>query len=219
MVGHERLMNAYDVVLAAVQQGVPGALVECGVYKGGSAALMAMAAPEKTIWLFDSFSGLPEPGLEDGAVARSYAGGRSGGALEPIDRCVAPLEVVKELFFERLKIDPGRVEIREGWFQNTLPAARNELGPVCVLRLDGDWYESTKVCLESLYDLVVAGGVVIIDDYGYWEGCRRAVDEFLASRALDVTLVWVDDSAVWWRVPLPARPVGASASPARFQEK
>ena len=76
-----------------------------------------------------------------------------------------------------------------------------------MLRLDGDWYESTRVCLEHLHDLVVPGGFVIIDDYGYWEGCRRAVDEFLASRRPDfkVTVIPVDACAVWWQAPVPKR--------------
>ncbi|HUP59862.1 MAG TPA: TylF/MycF/NovP-related O-methyltransferase [Thermoanaerobaculia bacterium] len=94
-----------------------------------------------------------------------------------------------------------RVEIRKGWFQDTLPSAKHEIGSIAVLRLDGDWYESTRVCLDNLYDLVAPGGYVIIDDYNYWEGCKRAVDEFLAARGLGVALVAVGDSAVWWEVP------------------
>jgi hypothetical protein len=94
-----------------------------------------------------------------------------------------------------------RIHIRQGWFQETLPVAKHEIGPIAVLRLDGDWYDSTKVCLENLYDLVTVGGFVLIDDYGYWEGCRRAVDEFLASRKLEVALNAVDDSGVWFEVP------------------
>jgi O-methyltransferase len=202
MVGFERLMNAYDVVKRAEKKQLSGAIVECGVYKGGSAAVMTMAAsaPRKT-WLFDSFEGLPEPTAEDGEMAVEYSGHRTGGALEPIGQCVGPLDVVKELFFGKLAIDPSRIEIRQGWFQDTLPNACKEIGPIAVLRLDGDWYDSTKVCLDHLYDLVVAGGFVIIDDYGYWEGCRRAVDEFLAARGLDVRLVTIDDSGVWFEKP------------------
>lgn len=202
MVGYERLMNAYDVVQHAERKGLPGAIVECGVFKGGSAAVMTMAAsPVRKVWLFDSFEGLPEPTAEDGPMAVEYSGHRVGGALEPIGQCVGPLDIVKELFFEKLGVDVSRVVIRQGWFQETLPLARHEIGPIAVLRLDGDWYDSTKVCLENLYDLVVPGGFVIIDDYGYWEGCRRAVDEFLAARKLDIALVPVDDSGVWFEVP------------------
>jgi hypothetical protein len=219
MVGFRRLMNAYDLVVEADRRGVEGAIVECGVFKGGSAAVVAMAAPRRRVWLFDSFEGLPEPTVEDGAAALAYAGDRGSGALQPIDRCVGPLEVVEELFFERLGIDPSRVEIRKGWFQGTLPGASHEIGRIAVLRLDGDWYDSTKVCLEQLYDLVAAGGFVIIDDYGYWEGCRRAVDEFLASRGLEVELVPVDDSAVWWEVPAARASAGAAAPASAIQVK
>ena len=66
-----------------------------------------------------------------------------------------------------------------GWFQQTVPAVHELIGPIAILRLDGDWYASTKVCLEYLFKNVVKGGIVIIDDYGYYEGCRRAVDEFM----------------------------------------
>ena len=204
MVGFERLMNAYDLVRRAEEKGLRGAIVECGVYKGGSAAVMTMAASSRPdVWLFDSFEGLPEPTVEDGAMAVEYAGQRASGALEPIGQCVGPLDVVKELFFEKIGADPSRIHIRQGWFQETLPVARHEIGPIAVLRLDGDWYDSTRVCLENLYDLVIAGGFVLIDDYGYWEGCRRAVDEFFAARKLDVALNAVDDSGVWFEVPGP----------------
>jgi O-methyltransferase len=199
MVGFERLMNAYDVVKRAEAKALPGAIVECGVYKGGSAAVMTMAAsPARQVWLFDSFEGLPQPTAQDGDKAIEYSGERASGVLEPIGQCVGPLDVVRELFFGKLRIAPSRLHIRQGWFQETLPSARHEIGPIAVLRLDGDWYESTKVCLENLYDLVVPGGFVVIDDYGYWEGCKRAVDEFLASRNLDVDLIRVDDSGVWF---------------------
>jgi O-methyltransferase len=202
MVGFERLINAYDLVRRAEEQRLRGAIVECGVFKGGSAAVMTMASsPQRKVWLFDSFEGLPEPTEEDGAMAIEYSGDRATGALAPIGQCVGPLDVVKELFFEKLHVPPSRIEIRQGWFQDTLPIAKQEIGPIAVLRLDGDWYDSTKVCLDNLYDLVISGGFVIIDDYGYWEGCRRAVDEFLAARKLDVALNVVDDSGVWFTVP------------------
>jgi O-methyltransferase len=202
MVGFERLLNAYDLVKRAEAAQLPGAIVECGVYNGGSAAMMAMAASsQRKIWLFDSFEGLPEPGPRDGAKALLYSGERSSGALKPIDRCVGSLEVVRRLFLEELHMDSTRVMFRKGWFQETLPVARPEIGPIAVLRLDGDWYDSTLVCLEHLYDLVVTGGFVIIDDYGYWEGCRQAVDEFLSRRDLNVALIPIDDSGRWFAVP------------------
>jgi hypothetical protein len=202
MVAPPRLMNAWDLVKRVEAAGLPGAIVECGVFKGGTSGVMAAASSSaREIWLFDSFEGLPQPTEADGLKAHEYANGRSTGALSAIDQCVGPLASVQELFFDVLRVDPRRVQIRKGWFQETLPEARHEVGPIAVLRLDGDWYESTRVCLENLYDLVPSGGFVIIDDYGYWEGCRRAVDEFLAARQLKVELVAVDDTGVWWQVP------------------
>jgi O-methyltransferase len=203
MVGLRRLINAWDLVKRADAEDLRGAIVECGVFKGGSSGLMAAASPMRKIWLFDSFEGLPEPTVLDGAEACAFAGGRAMGVLRPIDQCVGTLDTVQELFFDVLHVERDRVEIRKGWFQETLPEACRDIGPIAVLRLDGDWYDSTRVCLEYLHDLVVPGGFVIIDDYGYWEGCRRAVDEFLAERRPSVApeTVAADASAIWWQVP------------------
>lgn len=191
MASYQRLCNAYDLARQAESQKLAGAFVECGVWRGGCIGLMAAVAKEfgsrRKIWLFDSFEGLPEPAVEDGLQAHTVAG-TSAGDLKPIKQCVGPLEIVKHLFFHKLKIDDRDAIFCKGWFQETLPLVKTDVGPIAVLRLDGDWYESTKICLDSLYDQVVPGGFVIIDDYGAWEGCRRAVDEFLKARQLQI--VW-----------------------------
>ena len=88
--------------------------------------------------------------------------------------------------------------VKQGWFQKTIPQSAKEIGALAVLRLDGDWYESTKICLEYLYDLVSENGSIIIDDYYHWEGCRKAVDEFLASRKVNATLIPIDEEAVYF---------------------
>lgn len=77
---------------------------------------------------------------------------------------------------------PDKVFYHKGWFQNTVPADKQNIKSIAILRLDGDWYDSTKVCIENLYDKVVPGGFVIFDDYGLYEGCKKAVDEFFESR-------------------------------------
>src|SRR5260221_2161325 len=103
MVGRARLISAWNLVKRAEVAGLPGAIVECGVYKGGSSGVMAAAASvARKIWLFDSFEGLPEPTAADGVKAREYADGRSTGALSAIDKCVGPLTSVHELFFDVL---------------------------------------------------------------------------------------------------------------------
>ena len=205
MVGLPRLLNAFDLARRVESSAMKGAIVECGVFKGGCVGLMAKVSADarsgRKIWLFDSFEGLPEPTALDGTRAEEYAAREASGKLVPIDRCVGLIETVEELLFEKLRLDRECIVLRKGWFQETLPVARTEVGEIALLRLDGDWYESTKVCLENLYDLVVQGGFVIIDDYGHWEGCRRATDEFLAGRGLTVRLERIDDMGVFFAKP------------------
>jgi O-methyltransferase len=86
-----------------------------------------------------------------------------------------------------------------GWFQDTVPAAAREIPKIAILRIDGDWYDSTKVCLEHLYDLVSPNGYVIIDDYNTFSGCHDAVDEFRASRHITSPIENVDDECVQFR--------------------
>lgn len=88
---------------------------------------------------------------------------------------------------------------RPGWFQSTLPASRKELGRIAILRVDADWYESTRCCLEELYDQLVVGGYLIIDDYGHFPGCRKAVDEFFEARGLRPRWVPIDYTGVYAR--------------------
>lgn len=222
MCTRERLANAWDLALEAGRRGLPGALVECGVFKGGCSAVMAAAAArsgvERTSWLFDSFEGLPEPTARDGEEATVFADGRAGGKLAAIDRNVASRRDVEELLFHKLGMAAERVRIVQGWFQDTLPARRAEIGPIAVLRLDADWYESTRCCLDALYDAVVPGGYVILDDYGRWEGCRRAWDEFATERGLALELRWVDSAGVWLEKPGgPRRNVTAAGGPRQSQ--
>jgi O-methyltransferase len=205
MCGYKRLANVYDLATTVELERLPGALVECGVWKGGCIGLMASVARDfgsrRKIVLFDSFEGLPEPTDVDGEEARRYAGGRVQGKMETIGRCIGPLDTVKELLFGQLGIDQATVEFHQGWFKDTVPVAGPAVGPIAILRLDGDWYESTLVCLEGLYDQVVPGGFVIIDDYRFWDGCRRAVDEFLAHRGVDVRLRHIDFAGSYFRKP------------------
>lgn len=203
MSSYERLNNAYELASAIENDGVEGAFVECGVFKGGCAAVMGYVArrggTDRRTWLFDSFEGLPEPTAEDGQQAVDYSRSRSTGRLETVDRCVGPMDVVKEVLFDKLRLDQRRIVIRKGWFQDTLPGARGEIGPIAILRLDGDWYESTKTCLDNLYDNVVPGGYVILDDYYCWEGCKKALDEFVAARGLAVEVTRIDKAGAYFR--------------------
>lgn len=183
MSGNARLRGLYEAVRQVVADNVPGAVVECGTARGGSAALMGLTlkrlgAP-RTLWVFDTFAGIPPPTADDPdeSIARLYTGQFRGDEAE-----------VRALF-ERLGI-MGQARLVRGLFQDTVPGA--DVGPIAVLHLDGDWYESVKVCLDHLYDRVSPGGVIQIDDYGHWEGARKAVDEFLRTRSISVSLRYLD---------------------------
>ncbi len=205
MVGYKRLSNAYELAKLAEKNKISGAFVECGVWRGGCSAVMAFIAEKaksnRKIWLFDSFEGLPEPIEKDGIQAKEYARNKTSGKLSTINQCVGPLEDVEEIFFSKLKINKDNVEIKKGWFQDTLPEEKNKVGPIAILRLDGDWYESTKCCLDNLYDKVIYGGHIVIDDYGYWEGARVAVDEFLTERKVKPDFIKIDSAGICFKKP------------------
>lgn len=204
MVPYEGLANVQDLATRVEKNKIPGAFVECGVWKGGCSALMAEVAKRggagRLTWLFDSFEGLPEPTEIDGAEAKKMSENRVSGEMKPIGQLVGTLENIQTIF-AKFKIDGRKVQIVKGWFQETLPKNRAGIGPIALLRLDGDWYESTKTSLDNLYDQVVPGGYIIIDDYGHWEGCKKAVDDFLAARRLNVELVKAGYAVVYFQKP------------------
>src|ERR1035437_7019878 len=199
MLSYERLETLYEQVLFVERQKIPGTLVECGVWRGGAAAIMALAcmaevSAPRTIHLFDSFEGLPAPIAEfDGQLAVNMVG-RGDGALVATGAWAAEAEAVRELIVDRLGAPAGFLTIHKGWFQDTLPVAKEEIGEIALLRLDGDFYDSTKVPLDNLYQQVTSGGIVVIDDYGGFEGCRRAVDEYLGANDPGVFLHHIDRS-------------------------
>jgi macrocin-O-methyltransferase TylF-like protien len=148
--------------------GVPGALVECGSCKGGSGAIIGAAAPTRTLWLFDSWQGLPEPGQVDiDAYGLQRPEGWNFGTQEETRRAL-----------RRLRVNGARVRMVRGWFEETISEKKAEIGPIALLHIDADYYESVKLVLTELYPQVTSGGVVAIDDYGHWKGCRTAVDEY-----------------------------------------
>ncbi len=186
MVGYGRLRGLYKAVNQVITNGVPGDIVECGTARGGSAALMGLLLKKldttgRRLWVFDTFEGLPAPTNDDPdyEVARHLTGG-----------CRGSIEEVTDLF-KRLGFYDLTVPIK-GLFEDTL--RKSGVGPIAVLHLDGDWYRSVKVCLDEFWDQVSPGGVVQIDDYGHWAGARKAVNEFIAERSLNLKLHYLDYS-------------------------
>ncbi len=198
------LSMAYDLTALVEKNQLAGAIVECGVWRGGCAAVMATVADKaesnRRVWLFDSFEGMPAATKEDvGEEAKQLSRGVMSGALSPVGTLMASVDEVRTLLFKKLRLKEDNITIVKGWFQNTLPLYRDRIGAIAILRVDGDWYESTKVCLESLYDNVVNEGYIIIDDYGFYPGCKKAVDDFLERRRLKVQLNKVDYSRVYFK--------------------
>lgn len=173
MIPREKFITNLDICTRFAPRA--GCIVECGVWRGGMSAGMADALPGREHFLFDSFEGLPPVQAIDGPAAIAYQSNISDPKY--FDNCRA-----ERSFAERcMKMSKARkFHLRQGWFSETV---RDFLAPepIAVLRLDGDWYESTTQCLVGLYPHVVAGGLVIIDDYYTWDGCARAVHDFLST--------------------------------------
>jgi O-methyltransferase len=202
MVSYKRLRNVYDLAHIAEAQKIKGAFVECGVWKGGCAAVMAYVSKKygskREIHLFDSFEGLEDPTEKDGEKALDYMDHIRQGMYASRYRCNASSETVKDLLFNKLEIHKSMVHFHKGWFQTTIPVQKDQIDEIAILRLDSDWYTSTKICLDHLYDKVTDGGFIIIDDYGYWEGCKKAVDEFLSERWLHPEFEKIDSGGYYF---------------------
>jgi O-methyltransferase len=202
MVRLSRLKALYRLAQELDRRGIAGAIVECGVFNGGSAAVLAYASRRasspRPVWLFDSFQGLPKPTAADGQAAHDQY--RLGW-------CQGDVAKVKEVF-RRVGIPLSRLHLVKGWFQDTFPKVCVQ--PISLLHIDADWYESVKLCLEKFYDAVEPGGFVVLDDYGWWEGCRLATDQFLQRRGVEVQLIQVDVIGYYFEKPLRA----VTASPA-----
>ena len=166
---------------------VPGALVDCGAWNGGSTVLLAAGAPSRDVWAFDSFEGLPEPGPLDGALSVGR-GATLRGSEERLRAAVARYA------------DRARLHVAKGWFADTFPVHAGRIDAVAVLHVDGDWYESVELTLETFHAKVPAGGFVVVDDYGHWEGARRATDEFRRAHGITAPLVKIDYTGRYWRV-------------------
>jgi O-methyltransferase len=189
-----RMLGLIDAVRYCVARDIPGAFAECGVWKGGSVVAMiltlqALGRDDRDLYLYDTFEGMTAPGDEDTSPfevparetwdAAQRTGERAwAGYFRPETFSEEQVRTTLEATgypAERLHLVRGRVE-------DTLPASAPER--VALLRLDTDWYESTRHELVHLYPRLSEGGVLIVDDYGHWEGARRAVDEYFEQHPL-----------------------------------
>lgn len=195
MIGARRMRNIEECLDAVREDGVPGDLMETGVWRGGATVFMrgylaAYDMGDRDVWVADSFEGLPAPTRPEDRKLDFSA------VKAPI--LAVSLEEVQGLFARYGLLD-GRVKFLKGWFRDTLPAAPVE--KLALLRLDGDLYESTMDALAALYDRVAPGGFVLVDDYGDFPPCRKAVDEYRAGRGIEAPMVTVDWSGAYWRKP------------------
>jgi hypothetical protein len=201
MITLARFDNIKNSIESILRNGVAGDLIETGVWRGGATifmrgALKAYGATDRTVWAADSFEGLPMP---DPDAFPLEAKVQSGPVMQKLYRnFAASLDEVKRNFAAYGLLD-DQVRFLKGWFKDTLPAAPIER--LSLMRLDGDFYESTRDALVFLYDRLSVGGYVIIDDYGQdsWTYCRKAVDEFRSERHIKEPLMQVDSTCYYWQ--------------------
>jgi len=196
MISRERFLNNLDAVQEVEASNIDGDIVEIGVWKGGSILSMMLMYEktkniERTFHLYDTFEGMTAPTDIDRDL--------NGNTAKALLRTHVLVQAVGHL---------SEVESNIRMHTNIVPKyhigdiLQNEYYPekIAILRLDTDWYESTKFELDNFYDRVVPGGYIIIDDYGHWKGCKQAVDEFLVTHP-EISLTRVDYTGVFFRKP------------------
>ena len=196
-----RFDNIQNCIADILRSGIPGDLIEAGVWRGGAAifmrgALKAYGVTDRLVWAADSFEGLPKPDPDRFPLEAKV---QSGPVIQDAYHNLAvSLEEVKHNFAAYRLMDQ-QVKFLKGWFKDTLPTA--PISALSLIRIDGDFYESTRDGLNHLYDRLSVGGYVIIDDYGEdsWTYCRKAVDEFRALRHIEDRLIAVDSKCFYWQ--------------------
>lgn len=193
MIGMKRLANVRACVESVIADGVPGDLIETGAWRGGStiymrAILKAHGETDRTVWVADSFEGLP---AYDGRYEAD-----AGDQHHTRDELAISVDDVRDNF-RRYDLLDEQVRFLVGWFSDTLPTAPIE--QLAVLRLDGDMYSSTMDALDALYDKVSVGGYVIVDDYGAVPACAKAIHDFRDARGITDPIEEIDWAGVFWR--------------------
>ncbi|HEY5627302.1 MAG TPA: TylF/MycF/NovP-related O-methyltransferase [Nitrospira sp.] len=197
MTSPERIRALCSAVRYIEVAGIEGAIVECGVWRGGSMmavarTLMNRGTTNRDLYLFDTFEGMSEPGIHDVATTGETAKELldcSSRTQEDMVWCYAPLEQVKQAM-SLTEYPAARIQFVQGRVEDTLRKVFPD--NIALLRLDTDWYESTRHELEQLFPRLSRGGVLILDDYGHWQGARRAVDEYLHDHQIKMLLHPID---------------------------
>jgi FkbM family methyltransferase len=186
MVDRRRLLHLKDWVLKFNNDDV--SFVECGVAKGGCLAIMKYFSGNKNkIYGFDSFEGMPSLTKEDENHGNNWVGYNCSDGIENVYKT-----------FELINNNLNNVFIIKGFFEDTFPSNIKNIENIAILRLDNDWYKSTKYCLNMLYNKVIKGGVILIDDYGTFKGCKKAVDEFRKENNIKDPILKVEQNSEWY---------------------
>lgn len=197
MTSPARIFALCEAVKYIQNNNIHGEVVECGVWKGGSMmavaeTLLQSGLANRELYLFDTFEGMPPPTEHDVDIA----GGTAEILLKSFDKeqegsvwCQATLDIVKKAL-NSTGYPSDKIHYIEGMVEHTIPAFAPE--KIALLRLDTDWYESTKHEMEHLFPRLVKGGVLIIDDYGHWQGARKAVDEYINKNCIKILLNRID---------------------------
>jgi hypothetical protein len=200
MTSIERMNALHDAVRYVSGAGVPGDYVECGVWRGGSSMLAALTFEslgdrDRTLWLYDTYEGMTEPTAEDGADALTGTDAHAEWERHQTETvnlwCYGALDDVRANM-RTTGVPEDRMRFVKGKVEDTIPAEVPER--IALLRLDTDWYESTRHELIHLWPRLQVGGVLVLDDYGHWPGARRAVDEYLAEHGISLLLNRIDYS-------------------------
>jgi len=199
MTSPERLFSLYQSIRYVVDNHIPGSFVECGVWKGGSSMMIAktlqvLGAGDRELWMFDTYEGMSEPSEVD----RDFSGRTAKALLNQSDKgdvnsvwCYSSLNEVMQNM-GTTGYEPSRIHYIKGKVEDTIPGSLP--GQIALLRLDTDWYSSTLHELNHLYPLLVSKGVLIIDDFGHWEGAKKAVLQYFREKGEHPLIHRIDDT-------------------------
>lgn len=193
MTSPERVNALTEAVRYIIHENIAGALVECGVWKGGSVMAMALTLKEmgavREIYLYDTFSGMPAPSEDDGERAKKFFN-KYRVSKDSSRWLFSPLEEVQKNLAQT-RYPAETFHFIQGRVEDTIP--ENIPEKISLLRLDTDFYASTKHALTYLFPLLSPKGIIILDDYGCWKGAKKAVDEYIQENKLCIYLHRIDD--------------------------